>query len=90
MLLQYVVYVINRSYTAGGYRWSFELKETRSKLKKENIRKYLLFNIHLIMFFLLKSEIQKTDAEKELKICNISRAIRKNLTAGGYKWKYKI
>ena len=25
----------NRSYTAGGYRWSFELKETLSKLKKK-------------------------------------------------------
>lgn len=78
----------NRSYTAGGYRWSFELKETLSKLKKKYkkvpVIQYSLDNVFI------KEWDSKTDAEKELKICNISRAIRKNLTAGGYKWKYKI
>ena len=56
----------------------------KKKYKKVPVIQYSLDNVFI------KEWDSKTDAEKELKICNISRAIRKNLTAGGYKWKYKI
>lgn len=71
--------------SAGGFVWSFYkapyvlLKTKQYKL--EPVLQYTTDNI-----FIKKWE-SITEASKELGISNITRAISKNLTAGGYRWK---
>ena len=71
--------------SAGGFVWSFYkapyvlLKTKQYKL--EPVLQYTTDNI-----FIKKWE-SITEASKELSISNITRAISKNLTAGGYRWK---
>jgi len=71
--------------SAGGYIWSYnkvDLVFSRDKkYKLEPILQYTIDNI-----FIKKWE-SITEANKELGISNINRAISKNLTAGGYRWK---
>lgn len=40
-----------------------------------------------MIIFLSKKWESITQANKELSVSNISRAISKDLTAGGYRWK---
>jgi hypothetical protein len=71
--------------SAGGYVWSYnkvDLVFTRDrKYKLEPILQYTTDNIFI------KKWKSITEAGKELGISNINRAISKDLTAGGYRWK---
>ena len=71
--------------SAGGYVWAYnkvDLVFSRDKkYKLEPVLQYTNDNI-----FIKKWESIK-QASKELGISNINRAISKNLTAGGYRWK---
>lgn len=78
----------NESYTAYGFRWSYNKYESLPKLNK---KKYLSTNVQQLDLDgnFIRDWDSITDVVKELGIFNISRAIAKNLTAGGYRWKYK-
>jgi len=71
--------------SAGGYIWSYNkvslVFSRDKKYKLEPVVQYTNDNI-----FIKKWE-SITEASKELGISNINRAISKNLTAGGYRWK---
>jgi group I intron endonuclease len=71
--------------SAGGYAWSYnkvDLVFTRDrKYKLEPILQYTTDNIFI------KKWKSITEASTELGISNINRAISKDLTAGGYRWK---
>lgn len=71
--------------SAGGYVWAYnkvDLVFSRDKkYKLEPVLQYTNDNI-----FIKKWE-SITQASKELGISNINRAISKDLTAGGYRWK---
>lgn len=75
----------SRAYTAGSFRWSFDKLEFLPKEKK-NYK-----TVAVIQCDLEGNEIKtwnsKKEAESELNICNISRAIREGKTAGGFKWR---
>jgi len=71
--------------SAGGYIWSYnKVSLVFSKDKKYKLQPVLQYTIDDI--FIKKWE-SITEASKELGISNINRAISKNLTAGGYRWK---
>lgn len=71
--------------SAGGYIWSYnKVSLVFSKDKKYKLQPVLQYTIDDI--FIKKWESIK-QASKELGISNINRAISKNLTAGGYRWK---
>ena len=71
--------------SAGGYIWSYNkvslVFSRDKKYKLEPVLQYTTDNI-----FIRKWE-SVTKAKKELGISNINRAISKDLTAGGYRWK---
>lgn len=71
--------------SAGGYVWAYNkvnlVFSRDKKYKLEPVLQYTNDNI-----FIKKWESIK-QASKELGISNINRAISKNLTAGGYRWK---
>ena len=71
--------------SAGGYVWAYNkvylVFSRDKKYKLEPVLQYTNDNI-----FIKKWE-SITQASKELGISNINRAISKNLTAGGYRWK---
>ena len=71
--------------SAGGFIWSYnkvDLVFTRDKkYKLESVLQYTIDGV-----FIKKWE-SITQVSKELGISNINRAISKNLTAGGYRWK---
>lgn len=71
--------------SAGGYVWAYNKVDLvfyrDKKYKLEAVLQYTNDNI-----FIKKWESVK-QASKELGISNINRAISKDLTAGGYRWK---
>jgi len=75
----------DKASTANGYKWSYNkvtnIESRKNKYKYQSVLQYTLSGIF----------IKKWDSMKEaaitLNITNINRAISKNLTAGGYKWK---
>jgi group I intron endonuclease len=71
--------------SAGGYIWSYNKVDlVFSRDKKYKLELVLQFTTDNV--FIKKWESIK-QASKELGISNINRAISKNLTAGGYRWK---
>ncbi len=71
--------------SAGGFIWDFYLYEyvpyRMKKYKLEQVLQYTTDNIFIKEWESIKQ------ASKELGISNINRAISKDLTAGGYRWK---
>jgi group I intron endonuclease len=71
--------------SAGGFAWSFyrniNVLARSKEYKVQPVLQYTTDNI-----FIKKWE-SITEASKELGISNINRAISKDLTAGGYRWK---
>jgi group I intron endonuclease len=76
---------MKKVFSAGGFIWSFtynmRILHRPKQYKLEPILQYTDDNI-----FIKKWE-SITQANKELSVSNISRAISKDLTAGGYRWK---
>jgi group I intron endonuclease len=71
--------------SAGGYIWSYnKVSLVFSRDKKYKLKPVLQYTNDNI--FIKKWESIK-QASKELGISNINRAISKDLTAGGYRWK---
>jgi group I intron endonuclease len=71
--------------SAGGFVWSFyKAPYVLLKTKQYKLEPVLQFTTDNI--FIKKWESIK-QASKELNISNINRAISKDLTAGGYRWK---
>lgn len=71
--------------SAGDYIWSYnKVSLVFSRDKKYKLEPVLQYTIDNIFIKKWKSMIQ---ASKDLGISNINRAISKNLTAGGYRWK---
>jgi hypothetical protein len=77
----------NRAFTAGDYRFSYE-KLNKLPLFKKNYKQSSILQLSLNED-IIKEWDSITEAQDSLKISNIVRAIKKQLTAGGYKWKYK-
>jgi group I intron endonuclease len=75
------------NYTAYNYRWSYFKVDKLNKLnKKYKLRPVLQIDLSNAT---IKEWESITEAQKTLNIKNITRAIKNNLTAGGFKWKYK-
>ena len=74
-----------RGYTSGGFRWSYD-KLDKLPEEKKNYKTVAVLQCDL-NDNVIKTWESKTEAEKELNICNISRAIREGKTAGGFKWR---
>ena len=72
-------------YTAYGYRWSYEKFDMLDTYKK-NYKETAVVQL-TIAGDIIKKWSSITEAKNELKISNITRAIKYNRTAGGYKWK---
>ena len=71
--------------SAGGFVWSYHYNVNMLYRAKEyKVQPILQYTIDGV--FIKKWE-SMTQASKELGISNITRAISKNLTAGGYRWK---
>lgn len=71
--------------SAGGFIWSFTYNiNMLYRLKEYKLQPVLQYSTNNV--FIKKWE-SITEASKELGISNINRAISKNLTAGGYRWK---
>lgn len=71
--------------SAGGFIWSYAYNiNMLYRIKKHKVQPVLQYTIDGV--FIKKWE-SITEASKELGISNINRAISKNLTAGGYRWK---
>lgn len=71
--------------SAGGYVWSYnKVSLVFSRDKKYKLEPVLQYTTDDIFIKKWESMIQ---ASKELGVSNINRAISKNLTAGGYRWK---
>jgi hypothetical protein len=75
------------NYTAYNYRWSYIKIETLEVLVKEYfVREIVQMNLD---YSIIKYWSSITEATNVLDVKNITRAIKKNLTAGGFRWKYK-
>lgn len=71
--------------SAGGFIWSFTYNiNMLYRLKKHKLQPVLQYTTDDI---LIKKWESIKQASKELGISNINRAISKDLTAGGYRWK---
>jgi len=74
----------NKTHTAYGYRWSYKkvkkLSNINYKYKLQPVLQYSITNKFI------KSWNSSKEASKTLNISNINRAIKKDLTAGGFKW----
>ena len=71
--------------SAGGFIWSYHYNiNMLYRTKEYKVQPVLQYTIDGV--FIKKWESMK-QASKELGISNINRAISKNLTAGGYRWK---
>jgi group I intron endonuclease len=71
--------------SAGGFIWSFTYNiNMLYRLKEYKLQPVLQYTTDNI---LIKKWESITQASKELDISNINRAISKDLTAGGYRWK---
>lgn len=71
--------------SAGGFIWSYnKVSLVFSRNKKYKLEPVLQYTTDDI---LIKKWESITQASKELGISNINRAISKDLTAGGYRWK---
>ena len=71
--------------SAGGYIWSYnKVSLVFSRDRKYKLKPVLQYTIDDI---LIKKWESIKQASKELGISNINRAISKDLTAGGYRWK---
>lgn len=75
----------NKTTSAGGFSWSYNKKENINVRSKEykltKVNQYSLDNVFIKEWKSIK------EAETSLKITNIARAIKKDLTAGKYRWK---
>jgi group I intron endonuclease len=78
----------NESYTAYGYRWSYLKQDFLPQISNKNYVRKKIYQLDL-EGNLIKEWDSIIDVKNQLGICNISRAISKNLTAGNYRWKYK-
>jgi hypothetical protein len=71
--------------SAGGFVWSFyKAPYVLIKTKQYNLEPIVQYTINSVFIKEWESIVK---ASKELGISNITRAISKNLTAGGYRWK---
>ena len=71
--------------SAGGFVWSFyKAPYVLIKTKQYNLEPIVQYTIDSVFIKEWESIVQ---ASKILGISNITRAISKNLTAGGYRWK---
>jgi group I intron endonuclease len=71
--------------SAGGFIWSFTYNiNMLYRLKEHKLQPVLQFTTDNV---LIKKWESITEASKKLDISNINRAISKDLTAGGYRWK---
>lgn len=75
------------NYTAYNYRWSYIKTKTLNALVKEYfVREIVQMNLD---YSIIKYWPSITEAVNILNVKNITRAIKNNLTAGGFRWKYK-
>lgn len=72
-----------KAYTAWKHKWSLtkvdKLVARKKNYKTRSIIKYSLNGV----------ELERYSSLKETEVSNVRRAIRDNLTAGGYKWSYE-
>lgn len=75
------------TYTAYNYRWSYQKVDSLNILVKNFIKsKITQLTLNGIV---IRDWDSITEAQNDLKITNIIRAIKKKLTAGNFRWEYK-